>query len=152
MTAQVHHAQRSKCKQCGQPVTEHSRCEGCRPGRQEAERRARARSREEVLTAEVRAELLRRLEAGENLAQVAPELGVTHQRVWAAAELDSSWATELDQALMRGRPDHLEHGRPLSYKEGCRCPECRVAKREQRGVRQVLRPRVPVPTFRTPAG
>ncbi len=104
----------------------------------------------------MRAELLRRLAAGESLAEVAVELGTSHQRVWAAAALDAGWLAELDQALMRGRPEGVEHGQAGTYKRHqCRCPECRQAKRVQREGQSAPRKRpqrrVTVPLFQAPA-
>jgi hypothetical protein len=87
------------------------------------------------MTPPVRAAIVTRVADGEPLTEVCRQVGVSVQRVWAAAHQIPDWAQELDDALMDGRPEHLprgaEHATPFGYKMGCRCPECRQAKRER---------------------
>jgi predicted Zn-ribbon and HTH transcriptional regulator len=125
-----------RCHDCGKESTgDASRCPSCTRTRFEAERRQRERVREQTMAAPVRAAIVSRVAGGEPLTEACRALGVSVQRAWAAARHMPDWARELDDALMGGRPERLprgaEHATPVGYKMGCRCPECRQAKREQ---------------------
>lgn len=121
-----------RCKGCGKARPEHAtRCSDCAGRRLIPERARRERQRQAALPASVRSALLERLVAGERLSVVAEELGISHQRVWKAADAWPEWAEALDAALMEGRPGGVVHGTSPGYKR-CQCPECREAKRRYR--------------------
>ncbi|MFE3461386.1 hypothetical protein ACFXKD_27900 [Nocardiopsis aegyptia] len=124
-----------RCKDCGTAVGDTAtRCGPCGEQRRERERVERDQVRAQILDPAVRAVILAGVGGGASLPEVCEGLGITVQRVWSAAHKLPGWARALNDALMRGRPEHLPggapHGSPRGYKAGCRCPECRTAKRE----------------------
>lgn len=77
--------------------------------------------------------LLRRLAAGESLAEATADLGLTVAAVRGRAQWDDTWAERLEDALTAGRPEGLPHGTLTGYARGCRCLDCQNARRRYAG-------------------
>ncbi|MFF5642996.1 hypothetical protein ACN6LF_001819 [[Kitasatospora] papulosa] len=77
-------------------------------------------------------QVLALLAGGATMRQVHDDTGVTPQRIHSFRAHDPQWGVRVDAALMAGRDEGLEHGRHSTYRfGGCRCPECRAAKRNR---------------------
>lgn len=119
-----------RCKSCAQRVPPGTGyCAACSAARVPADAARREKIRAGLLSKEVRAQILEGLRGGYRLTEVVPEVGVSHQAVWGAAEVWPWWRQEVEEALMVGRPRGINHGSTRGYKRGCRCRECREAKR-----------------------
>lgn len=78
-----------------------------------------------------RQQILERIETGADPAEITLETGYTWQKIHGVARHDETWREDLDAALIAGRDPEISHGRYQSYRHhGCRCPECRQARRE----------------------
>ncbi|MFC8458623.1 hypothetical protein ACFUJ0_17490 [Streptomyces sp. NPDC057242] len=83
---------------------------------------------EATFPASRRADLLRRLAAGEHLTDACRALGLSVHRVYGFRRYDGAWGEQLDAALTAGRDSEFAHGTEAAYRHaGCRCPECRAA-------------------------
>lgn len=121
-----------KCTCCGRhfPTGQNrARCERCRQARQPSDRQRRYDIAGNLFPTHARSLLLARVAAGENLADVCRDLGITQARVRGWAAFDPDWEQRLDVALTAGRDPDLDHGTINAYRWGrCRCPECRQAR------------------------
>ncbi|MFG2734351.1 hypothetical protein ACGFX7_05970 [Streptomyces harbinensis] len=120
-----------RCHHCGTllPAETHSRCDTCRELRRRPDWEHRREQATAAFPAAVRARLIARLTAGEHLAEVCQDLGITQQRVHGYRAYAPDWSEDLDAALLAGRDPELDHGTVGAYRHGrCRCPECREAK------------------------
>ncbi|MFD8385214.1 type I-E CRISPR-associated protein Cse1/CasA [Streptomyces sp. NPDC059679] len=133
-------ARPQRCVNCGRSLSENdyrSRCEKCRTERVSQDWGYRKELAEAIFTIDKRGEVLRRLAAGDELADVCTDLDLTPHRVHGFRAYDDEWGQALDQALMAGRDPDLDHGSEQAYRHGrCRCPECREAHDARRGPRQ----------------
>lgn len=73
------------------------------------------------------------LESGYIYRDALIQVGVTAQAVTAHRRRDPQFSARLDQALIAGRDDRLEHGTPSAWRSGCRCPDCRDYHEASRG-------------------
>lgn len=93
-------------------------------------RRVLAEVAQDALGPRGRQELVLRAQAGQGFRETCEEMWVTPVSVWQRARLLPAWGRELDVALMGARDPRLPHGSEYTYRRnGCRCPECREAKR-----------------------
>lgn len=106
------------------------RCDQCRDVHNEHNRNYR-RERSD-LPEQVRAEVLEALAAGMSFTAIDDEIGVPQQWIYSRAALDPEWSVQVDDALMQGRMSGVEHGKESTYRLGCRCGDCREAKRQSR--------------------
>lgn len=106
----------------------------CKPctGAHNAETRNRNRRISTEVLEPVVSELLDLLRGGTPLPKAAKQLGVQYQRVYGVARHDVLLSRLIDEAAMAGRDPSLSHGTESAYRDGCRCPECREAKRRTR--------------------
>lgn len=81
--------------------------------------------------------LLAMLADGRQLQVACDKLGVKSIAALRRADWDEEWGKRLDAALMAGRDPGLKHGTAWCHRVyGCRCPECREAKRIESGPRR----------------
>lgn len=107
------------------------RCDTCRTdhtavsnSRREAARVEWWQSREQPL--------LDLLAGGAVYREALVEVGVTAQAVTAHRHRSPGFAERLDDALTAGRDETLEHGTARTWRQGCRCPECRAVHEASR--------------------
>ncbi|WP_035769924.1 helicase associated domain-containing protein [Arthrobacter castelli] len=65
------------------------------------------------------------LASGRSVVEMSRMTGVPHQLMFGVARYDQSWSQQLEEALLQGRPQWLDHGTPTAYRYGCRCRPCR---------------------------
>lgn len=82
---------------------------------------------EEEVPPSVRARLIARLRKGDHIEEAARDLGVSPQRVFAAARILTAFGEQLDETLLAERDPNLPHGTLTGYNKRCRCPQCRAA-------------------------
>lgn len=107
-------------------------CEKCAAAHR-ADDAARLRTRRMAEWAEREPGLLADLAAGTRYSEALARAEVTAQAVTEHRRRDPGFAERLDQALMAGRDPGLDHGRPIAWRSGCRCPECRAEHERGRG-------------------
>jgi hypothetical protein len=74
---------------------------------------------------EVRRQLLKPLNAGQEFRAILRDLHLTPNVVWGLTKTDAEWAESLGGALEATRREDLEHGTNAAYVQGCVCSECR---------------------------
>ncbi|GAA3739134.1 hypothetical protein [Salinactinospora qingdaonensis] len=82
---------------------------------------------EEELPPSIRSRLIAKLRTGAHIDDAAKDLGVSPQRVFAAARILSDFGEQLDATLTSERDPELPHGTITGYNRRCRCPQCRAA-------------------------
>lgn len=124
-------APQKRCVQCARLLTSGarlSRCDICRPRRAHSDRERKKAIAEAVFPPARRADLLRRLAAGEHLTDACQALDLSVHRVYGFKKYDDTWGEQLDAALTAGRVPDLAHGTEATYRHArCRCPDCRAA-------------------------
>ena len=78
---------------------------------------------------EVRRQLLKALNAGQEFRAILRDLDLTPNVVWGLTKTDAEWAESLGRALEATRREDLEHGTNAAYVQGCVCSECRENQR-----------------------
>lgn len=69
--------------------------------------------------------ILAGLASGRSVVEMSRMTGVPHQLMFGVARYDQSWSQQLEEALLQGRPEWLDHGTLPAYRYGCRCLPCR---------------------------
>ncbi|WP_460461815.1 helicase associated domain-containing protein [Arthrobacter pigmenti] len=69
--------------------------------------------------------ILAGLASGRSVMEMSRMTGVPHQLMFGVSRYDQSWSQQLEEALLQGRPQWLDHGTPTAYRYGCRCRPCR---------------------------
>ncbi|GAA3756865.1 hypothetical protein HDA32_005905 [Spinactinospora alkalitolerans] len=82
---------------------------------------------EEEIPPPTRSRLIAKLRTGVHIDDAARDLGVSPQRVFAAARILSAFGDQLDATLTAERDPGLPHGTVTGYNKRCRCPQCRAA-------------------------
>ena len=94
-------------------------------------------SREDLLPdPEIREKILHDLRGGSGYRDIQSRYGVTPQRMHGWGSYSKSWAKEFDRATMDGRDPDLIHGRQITLRRGCICPECRNVRKHERVARR----------------
>ena len=71
---------------------------------------------------------LQAIKDGIHVYDVLEAFGITKMQLWGRAQSDKDFGERLEQALMEGRDETLEHGRAWTYiHHKCRCKPCRRA-------------------------
>ncbi|GAB3206240.1 hypothetical protein ACQEU5_08790 [Marinactinospora thermotolerans] len=82
---------------------------------------------EEEFPPAMRSRLIAKLRMGMHIDDAARDLGLTSQRVFAAARILSAFGDQLDATLTDQRDPSIPHGTVTGYNRRCRCPRCRAA-------------------------
>lgn len=124
-------AQGRRCRNCGDLLGDdrHGRCQLCRARRRAPDFERKAAIARAVFPSTDQGVVLERLAGGDSIIDVAADLRTTYQRIHGYRAYDPAWGDRLDAALMAGRDPKISHGTQGGHRRGCRCPECREAKK-----------------------
>jgi hypothetical protein len=103
-------------------------CPDCRAASADFQRQRERREAERQFPPAKRAALLELLGQGLPFREASMQLGVSAKQIWGRAQSDPAWGDRLQATLDRARPADVVHGRQSSYRQGCRCSECRAAR------------------------
>lgn len=115
-------AYRKRVLACG------GRCQVCRADHARAAAQERRAQAEKRLPAGRRRELVAELWGGRPLDEVCEQAGASARELLNFGALPELLEA-VDVALMATRDPEVAHGSERGYRQGCRCPECRGAKR-----------------------
>jgi hypothetical protein len=103
-------------------------CSDCLAASAASQRERERREAERQFPAEKRSALLELLRHGTRFMQASVEIGVSPKQIWGRARSDPAWGAQLQAAIDRARPTDTVHGRQSTYRQGCRCSECRAVR------------------------
>ncbi|WP_435110187.1 hypothetical protein [Nocardiopsis synnemataformans] len=118
--------------------TRSGRCEGrcavCRWDHARETREYRLAALEQgSLHEQARWEVVARVWGGAPLEEVAAGAGLSVKQLWSIGVAWPEFVYALDAGLMATRNPDISHGTAYAYRvHGCRCPECRSAKAQNR--------------------
>jgi hypothetical protein len=103
-------------------------CPDCRAASAAFQRQRKRRAAEQQFPPAQRAALLDLLGRGVPFREASMQIGVSAKQIWGRARSDPAWGAQLQATLDQARPTDIIHGRQSSYRQGCRCSECRSAR------------------------
>ena len=103
-------------------------CPACRAASATLQRERDRRAAERQFPPEKRARLLELLAQGVRFQEASARIGAGAKQIWGRASSDPVWGALLQTTIDRARPTDIVHGRQSSYRQGCRCSECRAAR------------------------
>lgn len=85
------------------------------------------------LNEQARREIVARVWDGEPLEKIAEEASLSVQQLWSTGSAWPEFVYAIDAGLMAHRDPDISHGTAYAYRvHGCRCPQCRAAKMQNR--------------------